>query len=413
MSCCRRTSRTSSLAVSGAVEKSQRSPVLSYGRQCIDDDDVRAVLDVLQGDWLTQGPAVERFETALSDYFGARHVIACSNGTAALHLAALALGWQAGDVVIVPAITFLASANCAVYVGAEPFFVDIDDRSLTIDVDEVERSVLALRQAGRRVRAVVGVDMAGHPCDWLALRALADRYDLHLVDDACHAMGATYADGERIGSGRDVDLTTLSFHPVKHITTGEGGAVLTNDDRLAEHVRRLRSHGTVRGETQIAAWEGPWQLDMVEPGFNYRMTDMQAALGTSQLRKLDRFVERRQAIATQYGRALAGSPFRLPSLVGPVTHAHHLYVVRAAFGDALPDRREFFARCLEHDLQLQVHYRPLPMNTWYRGQTSEDLMARLPVSRRYYAEAISLPIYQQLTDADVARVAGILTNCAT
>ena len=386
--------------------------VLTYGRQCLDEDDVKAVLDALRSDWLTQGPAVERFETALSARLGSTHAVVCSHGTAGLHLAGLVLGWKPRDVVIVPAITFLATANCATYVGAEAYFVDIQDNSLTIDPNEVERHVRRLRDSGRRVRAVIGVDMAGHPCDWRALRALADRHDLQLVDDACHAMGATYDDGEKIGSGRDADVTVLSFHPVKHITTGEGGALLTNDAGLAERSRRLRSHGTVRGETEIAGWEGPWQYDMVEPGFNYRLSDLQCALGTSQLRKLDKFVERRRSLAAEYDAALEDSRwFRPPSAAAGIRHAYHLYLARASFGDNLPSRREFFARCLVKDVQLQVHYRPVPMNTWYSVR-HPDVMARLPVSRRYYAQTISLPMYPQLTSDEVARVVETLNHAA-
>lgn len=380
--------------------------VLTYGRQCLDEDDKKAVLEVLNGEWLTQGPVVERFETALCDQFGTKHAVVCANGTAALHLAALCLDWKPGDVVIVPAITFLASANCCLYVGAEPYFVDIDNSTFTIDPNEVERHVKQLRAAGRRVRAVVGVDLAGHSCDWPALRAIADRYDLMLLDDACHAMGGEYGKGTKVGSCVDNDMTTLSFHPVKHITTGEGGAVLTNDPAVAERARRLRNHGTVRGEDKIAGWEGPWHSDMVELGFNFRLTDFQCALGLSQLRKLERFVERRRAVAAWYDTTLNEIPrFRRPEPASSVRHAYHLYIVRAPFGQAMISRRELFARCLARDLRLQVHYRPVVLNSYYRKRAENSGAAsRLPISMRYYQEAVSLPMYTQLTQDDVAQV---------
>jgi UDP-4-amino-4,6-dideoxy-N-acetyl-beta-L-altrosamine transaminase len=384
--------------------------ILPYGRQCLDAEDRQAVLDVLNGDWLTQGPMVDRFEEALCAEFGPAHAVACSSGTAALHLAALALDWKPGDVVIVPAITFLASANCCAYVGAEPHFVDVDDRTVTIDPNEAEASIKRLRAAGRRVRGIVGVDMGGHPADWVALRALADRYDLHLVDDACHAMGASYAGGERIGSGRHADVTLLSFHPVKHITTGEGGAVLTNDSHLAARAKRLRSHGTVRGPEAIPEWEGPWHYDMVELGFNYRLTDVLSALGCSQLRKLARFVERRRTIATRYTRQFSGTVVRPPEERDGVRNAYHLYLARTAFDRVR--RREFFERCRERGILLQVHYRPVPLNSFYRSLPSNaGIAGRIRVSMKYYEQAFSLPIFPSLEDADVDRVVEIVLEC--
>lgn len=383
---------------------------LPYGRQCLDADDRRAVLDVLGGDWLTQGPMVERFEAALCQEFQARHAVACSNGTAALHLAALALDWQPGDVILVPAITFLASANCAAYVGAEPYFVDVDDRTVTIDPQDAEKHITQLRKAGRRVRAIVAVDMGGHPADWVALRRLADTYDLQLVDDACHAMGATYDNGTRLGSGAHADVTILSFHPVKHITTGEGGAVLTQNPALAERVRRFRSHGTVRGEDQVPEWEGPWHYDMVDLGFNYRLTDMQCALGLSQLGKLSTFVERRRAIAAQYMAKFAGSVVRTPEELPGTTHGFHLFLGRTAF-DTVP-KRLFFERCRERGLMLQVHYRPVPLNTYYRTHPNNaNVESRIPVSLKYYAETFSLPMFPGLDDAEIDRVVGTVLEC--
>jgi len=386
--------------------------VLSYGRQCLDDDDRRAVLEVLESDWLTQGPLVEKFEQALSTRFETQNSIVVSSGTAALHLAALGLGWGPGDVVIVPAITFLASANCCAYVGAEAYFVDIDEETLTIDPNEVERHTKRLRAAGRKVRGVVGVDMAGHACDWYALREIADRYDLELVDDACHAMGGMYGN-TKVGSCVHSDVTTLSFHPVKHITTAEGGAILTNSAAVAQKVARLRSHGTVRGKEQIKEWEGPWQYDMTDLGYNYRLTDLQCALGLSQIRKLDSFVERRRILAQEYDRLLPNSPLlRTPSEKDGVIHSYHLYIVRADFEKTRMSRSDLFARCKENNIFLQVHYRPVVLNSYYRNREIHAGAAeRLPVSMAYYRQAVSLPMFPQLTFQDIERVQQTLAAC--
>lgn len=386
--------------------------VISYGRQSISDEDCQAVLDVLRGEWLTQGPAVETFERGLVEALGATHAVSCANGTAALHLAALTLGWQPGDVVLVPAITFLASANCAAYVGAEPFFVDVDDETLTIDPAKVERHVQELTRQGRRVRAIVGVDMAGHPCDWRALRAIADTHHLDLVDDACHAIGGRHADGTRIGSCRYADITTLSFHPVKHITTAEGGAVLTNRVDHADILRRLRSHGMVRGADLVPDWEGPWHYDMNALGYNYRLTDLQAALGTSQLRRLDAFVARRREIADRYRQRLSGHPLLRCPLERPgVVHAYHLFVARLDFSATPWTRREFFQRCLDRGVALQVHYRPVYMNSFYRDRPiNVGAESWTPVARRYYDETFSMPMYPDLTDADVDRAADVVVE---
>jgi UDP-4-amino-4,6-dideoxy-N-acetyl-beta-L-altrosamine transaminase len=384
--------------------------VLPYGRQTIDEADKQAVLAVLGGDWLTQGPLGEEFERALRQQLGVEHASTCANGTAALHLAALALNWGPGDVVIVPAITFLASANCARYVGAEPYCVDVEDATLTIDLNEVEKAIKLLRAQGRTVRGVVAVDMAGHAADWPSLRALADRYDLKLIDDACHALGGTYANGVKIGSCAHADMTALSFHPVKHITTGEGGAVLTNDRALGERVARLRTHGIVRGEHAVADWEGPWHGDQIELGYNYRLTDIQSALGLSQIAKLDSFVARRREIARLYDSLFAEAGLlRTPVELESVKHAYPLYVARAQRGGGRPSRRELFEAARQQGIQLQVHYRPIVSNTYYRDREfSKGAIHRLPVSFKYYDETMSLPMFPQLTDDDVVRVVGVI-----
>jgi len=252
--------------------------MISYGKQSIDQVDIDSIVKILKGDWLTQGPAVGKFEQDLQNYFGAKYVCALSNGTAALHLAGLALGWQPGDIVITTPITFLATANCIVYAGATPDFVDIDPETYTIDPNLLEEKVKVYHSKGEKVKAVIGVDYAGHPCDWKALREIADKYDLQLVNDNCHALGATYLNDKQYAV-KYADVVVQSYHPVKHITTGEGGAVLTNHRDVYEKVMLLRAHGIEKDPRKIKNYEGPWYYQMYDIGFNYRLTDIQCALG--------------------------------------------------------------------------------------------------------------------------------------
>lgn len=386
--------------------------VLSYGHQNIDDDDRQAVLDALDGERLTQGPLVDEFERGLREYFGVAHATVCSSGTAALHLAARCLEWQPGDVVLVPAITFLATANCCAYVGAEPFFVDVDPATVTIDPGEVERHVKRLRSAGRRVRAVIGVDMAGHACDWAALRQIADRHELQLVADSCHAMGGRYSGDVLAGSCTHSDLAVLSFHPVKHITTAEGGALLARHSEHAMRAERLRSHGTVRGSENVANWEGPWHYDMVELGYNYRLTDLQCSLGISQLRKLDRFVAARRELAARYDALLNGlDNVRTPVERAGVRHAFHLYTLRIDFPRAGLSRRAMFAAAEERGILLQVHYQPLSHNSYYRElAASQGAERHLPEAERYYRETVSIPLHPGLHERDLVRVASMVSD---
>jgi perosamine synthetase len=278
--------------------------MISYGKQNIDKDDIAAVVDVLKGNWLTQGPAVEIFENDLKSYFGAQHACAVSNGTAALHLAGLALGWQPGDIIITSPLTFLATANCIVYAGATPDFVDINPMTYTIDPRLVDEKVKFYQSKGKKVKAIIGVDYAGHPCDWKALRKIADKYNLQLVNDNCHALGAAYFEDKQYAV-KYADVVTQSYHPVKHITTGEGGAIFTKDPSIDEKIRRLRTHGITKGSDVLGNNDGPWYYEMHEVGFNYRITDFQCALGSRQLKKLVSFVEKRRGIANRYNDSFA------------------------------------------------------------------------------------------------------------
>ncbi len=267
----------------------------SYGKQTIEEDDINAVVNVLKGDWLTQGPSVKEFEDSLSNKFKAKYVSVVANGTGGLHLIGLALGWKQGDIVLTTPITFLASANCILYSNATPDFVDIDSQTYALDISKLEEKIKLYEKKGKKIKSVVAVDFAGLPCDWKKLRKLADLYGFQLVNDNCHALGAEYQ-GDIGYAAKYADIVNMSFHPVKHITTGEGGAVLTNNKELDETVKILRTHGMTKDEKFLTKNDGPWYYEMHQLGFNYRITDFQCALGTSQLRKLDRFVAKRNKI---------------------------------------------------------------------------------------------------------------------
>ena len=399
---------------------------LPYGRQWIDDDDVAAVVACLRGDWLTQGPAVEQFEAAICAATGAAHAVAVSSGTAALHLAALATGVGPGDTGITAAMTFVASANCIAYGGGRPYFADIDPATGLIDLNALEDRARQLAAAGQPPKVIVPVDFAGQPADLPAVRVIADRYGAMVIEDAAHALGAEYEAEDkrfRVGGWGHADMAVLSFHPVKHITTAEGGAVLTADARLASRVRDLRSHGIHRDLARLTRPdEGPWYYEQADLGFNYRLSDVQCALGVSQMLKLDHFVARRQEIARAYDEA-----FRRPPLAGwlsplaharhSAAHAYHLYVGRLVprpgetNADIAVRRRTLFLALRDRGIAAQVHYIPVPMQPYYRDTFGERLEAYSGASA-YYAGCITVPLFPRMTDADVARVVAALTDIA-
>ena len=374
--------------------------MISYGKQSIDQSDIDAVVEVLKGDWLTQGPAIETFENDLNKYFGSRHACAVTNGTAALHLSGLALGWQPGDVIITTPITFLATANCIVYAGATPDFSDIDPVSYTISPNQVEEKIKSYHSKGKKVKAVIGVDYAGNPCDWKALREIADKYDLQLVNDNCHALGASYF-GDKQYAAKYADVVTQSYHPVKHITTGEGGSVITNDPEINERVRQLRTHGITKEQNQLEKNDGPWCYEMHEPGFNYRITDFQCALGSSQLKKLGQFVQKRREIAKKYNKSFSnGDKLIIPETHSSIEHAYHLYPLQIDFKKLSLTKAQFFKKMKEVDIKLQVHYIPVHFQPFYQknyGFNTGDF----PVSESFYKNEISLPIYPDLSLDDV------------
>jgi len=369
-------------------EEFDKDAMIPYGRQCLDEDDIRAVVEVLRSEWLTTGPRVGEFERAFGQFVGAKEAVAVSSGTAALHAAMYALDIKSGDEVILPAMTFAATANCVVFQGGTPIFADIDPGTLLLDPWQVEAKITG------RTKAIISVDYAGQPCNYDMLHKLAKEHGLALVDDACHALGATYK-GRAVGSL--ADLNTFSFHPVKPITTGEGGMVTTDDSELADRVRLFRSHGITTDYHQREK-QGSWFYEMVDLGFNYRLTDIQCALGLSQLRKLPAWIELRNQIAKKYDRAFSGSDELEPLHVSEgVTHAFHLYIVRLR---KELDRNEVFKKLREIGIGVNVHYIPVHLHPYYRASfgTGPGLC---PIAEEAYEKILTLPIFPSMTDKDV------------
>jgi UDP-4-amino-4,6-dideoxy-N-acetyl-beta-L-altrosamine transaminase len=362
---------------------------LPYGRQTIDDDDVAAVVAALRSDWLTTGPRVEEFEAAFATVTGAAHAVAVSSGTAALHASYHALGLGPGDEVIVPPLTFAATANAVLYAGATPVFADVDPATLLLDPDAVAAAI------GPRTRAIAAVDYAGQPCDYAALRALAGEHGLALVADACHSLGGADA-GRPVGTL--ADLSAFSLHPVKQVTTGEGGVVTTADPELAARLRRFRNHG-IDSDHRARAAAGSWFYEQVELGFNYRITDVQCALGTSQLRKLGGWIERRRALAARYDELLAGVPGVEPLATRPgAEHAYHLYVVRLE-----ADREAVFRQLRTAGIGANVHYVPVHLHPYHRRRLGTG-PGLCPVAEAAYERILSLPLFPAMADEDVDRV---------
>lgn len=368
--------------------------MIPYGRQTIDEEDIKAVREVLRSDWLTTGPKVAAFEKALARYVGAKYAVAVSSGTAALHCAMYALGIGRGHEVIVPTMTFAASANCVVYQGGTPVFVDVASDTLLIDPKDVETKITP------KTKAIIAVDYAGQPCDYDALREIADCQHVSLVADACHSLGATYRGGP---VGSLADLSVFSFHPVKHITTGEGGMITTDREEYAKRLRIFRNHGITSDHWQREA-QGSWFYEMVDLGYNYRITDFQCALGMSQLQKLPRWLERRQEIARQYDEAFAGiKEIRPLAVEAEVRHAYHLYVIRVNKDGPGFDRKTFFQALRSRGIGVNVHYIPVHLHPFYQKRfgTGPGLC---PVAESVYEQVLSLPMYPAMTDEDINMV---------
>ena len=368
--------------------------VIPYGHQSIDRKDINEVVRVLKSDWLTQGSKIKEFEDALCKYTGAKYAVAVSSGTAALHAAIYAIGINQGDEVIVPAISFAASANCVVFQGGKPVFVDVQSDTLLLDPAKVEDKITD------KTKAIIAVDYAGHPCDYDELREIATRNNLFLIDDACHALGGSYKN-RRVGS--IADLNIFSFHPVKHITTGEGGMITTDNPSFAEKMRVFRNHGITTDHHQREA-QGSWYYEMVDLGYNYRLTDFQCALGMSQLKKLPQWIARRQEIARYYDKAFSEIEEVTPLKVRPeVVHAYHLYVVRFDTERIKKDRGTIFQSLRDKGIGVNVHYIPIHLHPFYR-KTFGTGSGLCPVAENAYQHILSLPMFHGLGNADVEKV---------
>ncbi|WP_236209048.1 UDP-4-amino-4,6-dideoxy-N-acetyl-beta-L-altrosamine transaminase [Pseudomonas tohonis] len=382
--------------------------MIPYGRQNISQADIDAVVDTLRSDWLTQGPAIERFEQAVAQRCQAAHGIAVSNATAALHIACLALDLGPGDRLWTSPNTFVASANCGLYCGAQVDFVDIDPATLNLDVAQLDARLQRAERDGTLPKVVVPVAFAGQSCDMARIAELARRYGFRVIEDASHAIGARYG-GRPVGCCEHADITVFSFHPVKIITTGEGGLLTTNDARLAERLRRLRSHGITRDPAAMTGpSEGPWYYQQLELGFNYRMTDLQAALGLSQLQRLDAFVARRRQLVARYGERLADLPLELPQVQAGAEPAWHLYPVRLRLERLQHGHRAIFEALRGAGIGVNLHYIPVHLQPYYQqlGFAPGDF----PEAERYYAEALSLPLFPDLTDEQQDQVASTLAS---
>ena len=383
--------------------------MIPYGRQEITQADIDAVVAALKSDHLTQGPIVPAFEEAISNYCGAEYAVAVNSATSALHIACLAMGLGSGDWLWTSPITFVASANCALYCGAKVDFVDIDPRTYNLCPKSLEKKLILAEREGRLPKVVIPVHLAGQPCDMAAIHALSLKYGFRIIEDASHAIGGKYRD-EPIGNCRFSDITVFSFHPVKIITTGEGGMALTNNAALAGKMALLRSHGITRDPALMThESDGPWYYQQVDLGFNYRMTELQAALGVSQMNRLDDYVAKRHELARRYNELLADLPVTIPWQHADSYSAFHLFVIRLQLGAIVRTHRQVFEAMREAGIGVNLHYIPVHTQPYYERmgfQTGDFLEAE-----KYYSEAISLPLYPLLSAEEQERVVTVLRQC--
>lgn len=366
---------------------------IPYGKQEILREDIDAVISTLNSDFITQGPIVAEFEKTFANYVGSRYAVAVANGTAALHLSALALGVQTGHKIITTPNTFAATANCILYCGGQVEFSDINLKDYCLDLDLLEDKI---KKSPESYKGIIAVDFAGHPLDWPRLKSMANKYNLWLMEDACHAVGGEFLDSEnqwhKCGSGEFADLSVFSFHPVKHITTGEGGMITTNSEDLYNKIRLLRSHGITKDPANfVQENDGPWYYEMQTLGFNYRISDILCALGLSQLKRIDQNLLRRRELALMYDKSLDGiGDIKIPGKTDRIRHAYHLYVVQTQH------RKELYKFLIENQIYCQVHYIPIYRQPYYKKQN----YSKLENTEHYYSQALSLPMYHSLTNQE-------------
>ena len=377
---------------------------IPYGKQHITREDIEAVVEVLKSDWLTQGPKIPEFEKAFAAYVGAKYAVAVSNGTAALHLSALALGVQPGDKVITTPITFAASANCVRYAGGEVVFTDIDPETYLLDINEVEKLLKAAPKG--TYKGIIPVDFAGRAVNLEEYRRLADEYGCWILEDACHAPGGFFVDAkgtrQHCGNGNYAELAIFSFHPVKHIATGEGGMVTTNDESLYKKLSLLRTHGITKDPGLLKENHGGWYYEMQELGYNYRLSDIQAALGLSQLNRADKNIARRREIAARYEEAFEDKPYIKGQSGFSEGHAYHLYIIETE------DRKGLYYYLREHNIFAQVHYIPNHLQPYYQQQGWKA--GDFPHAEKYYEKCLSIPMYHSMSNIEQEKVINIIDN---
>ena len=383
--------------------------MIYYGKQSINEADIKAVVDVLQSDFLTQGPVLERFEKNVAEYCGAKYAVAVTNATSALHIACRAAGLGKGDVLWTSPITFTASANCGRYCGADVDFVDIDAATYNMSVDELSNKLQESKAAGRLPKVVVPVHLAGQSCDMKRIHELSVEYGFTVLEDASHAIGADYLD-TRVGSCAYSDMAVFSFHPVKIITTGEGGMVLTNNEDLYKKLCLYRSHGITRDASLMTHEpDGPWYYQQLYLGYNYRMTELQAALGFSQMDRLDEFVARRRYLVDRYNELLKDLPVVTPHVLDGTAPSWHLYMVRVDFSKLKMDKVQLFAEMKKRGIVLNLHYIPVHTQPYYQGLGFKQ--GDFPQSEKYYEEIFTLPLYYGLTEEQQDDVVAALRDC--
>ena len=363
---------------------------IPYGHQWIDNKDIQEVVKVLKTDWITQGPKVEVFEKAVAKYCRVKYAVAVSSGTAALHTAYAVAGIDSGDEVITTPLTFAATSNAVIYCGGKPVFVDIQEDTLNIDFNKIERKIT------KKTKILAPVDFAGHPCDYDKIKKIARKHHLLIIEDASHALGSKYK-GKKVGGF--ADMTVLSFHPVKHITTGEGGMVLTNNKKFYEKLKIFRQHGVVKKPKK-----GKWYYEIEKPGYNYRLTDFQCALGLSQLKKIDKFIKRRREIVVRYNKAFKNiKEIIIPTERDYVKSAYHIYIIQLVLDKLKVNRRRIFEKLQKEGLGVQIHYIPLHFQPFYKKEFGYK-KGDFPVAEKYYQRAITIPLFPKMTDKEVNRV---------